>query len=369
MVTLAVFTNLALFQALLPAEIARGGGSKLEVGTATSLFSAGTVACELLTVLLATRIGMAHLLGAGTLVMGAATFGYLLASGSIPALLALTAVRGGAFGVAVVTTSYLVAAYARPDQRGRALGVYGFCVSLPAAFGIALGLVIQSTVGPGVAYVAGALPAVLAGAAFAAVLWRSSPPAVAPPTMRGADLPRLLPAAAGVSLATMTYGGLISFGPILLGSGAAAALFLGFGIARTASRPVAGVLCDRLGGLPVLAVSLVALTAGCAVLAVGAPGVVAPAVAGALYGIGLGGVSNAAYVVMLDRSEESGQALVSATWSTAFDGGAMIGGIAFASVAQAYGVPAVGILLPAVACVPLLMALVDWGRTRGARLR
>jgi MFS family permease len=356
-VTLAVFTNLAIFQALLPVEIAHSHGSALAVGEATSLFSAGTVASEVLMVFLATRLSMSHLLAFGALVMGAATLGYLLAGHSVPALLVLTTVRGAAFGINVVTTSYLVAAYSDPSQRGRALGVYGFCVSLPAAFGISLGLVIQSTRGPGLAYVAGALPAVIAGAGFAAVLARSSPPAVVPPTIRVDHLPRLLPTAVAISLVTMTYGGLLSFGPALVGSGAAV-LFLGFGIARAASRPFAGVLCDRIGAPPVLAGSLILLAAGCGILAIGS-GFVVAAMAGSLYGIGLGGVSNAAYVVMLDRSEDSGQALVSASWSTAFDSGVVVGGITFAAVAQAMGVRTVALLLPVVASVPLLLPLVD----------
>src|SRR5689334_12021635 len=102
----------------MPAQVSRMGGSRLEVGEATSLFSGGTVACELLVALLAVRFSMAWLLAIGASAMGAGTFAYLLAGDSIPLLLALTAVRGGAFGVAVVTTSYLIAAYAPPAGRG-----------------------------------------------------------------------------------------------------------------------------------------------------------------------------------------------------------------------------------------------------------
>jgi MFS family permease len=365
-VTFAVFTNLAMFQALLPAEITRSGGSRLEVGEATSLFSAGTVACELLTVFLATRFPMAHLLAAGTLVIGVATLGYMVAGHTIPALLALTAARGGAFGVDVVTTSYLVAAYAAPAQRGRALGIYGLAVSLPATFGISLGLIIQSTAGPRLAYALGAAPAVAAGLVFAAVLARTSLPAVAPPCMRLNALPPLLTLASALALVTMTYGGLLSFGPALVG-GAGALLFLAFGIARAAARPVAGLLCDRLGARPVLLASLAVLAAGCAALPL-LVGVPAAIVSGTLYGAGLGGISNAAYVALLERSEESGQAVVSATWSTAFDGGVAIGGAAFAAVAQGFGMRGVALVLPAVALLPILLTLGDGAvRRRSAR--
>lgn len=352
-VTLAVFTNLAMFQAALPLAVARSGGSKIQVGEATSLFSAGTVACELLTVFLATRFAMAHLLAVGTLAIGVATLGYLVAGHSVVALLTLTAVRGGAFGLSVVTTSYLTAVYAEPTQRGRALGIYGLAVSLPAAFGISLGLVIQSTAGPALADVLGAAPAIASGVGFVGVLLRSSPPAVAPPAIRAAELPRLLPAAAGVTLVTTTYGALLSFGPVLVG-GSAAVMFLAFGIARVVARPVAGVLGDRITALPVLVASMLTLVGGCVVLAL-VPGIPGPAIAGVLYGAGLGGVSNAAYVAMLDRSDESGQALVSATWSAAFDGGVAVGGAAFAAVAQVYGVTTVAILMPVVAFVAVLL--------------
>lgn len=363
-VTVAVFINLALFQAVLPVEIARSGGSRIQVGEATSLFSAGTVVCELLTVFLATRISMALLLAIGVFVMGAATFGYVLAGASIPALLALTAVRGGAFGINVVTTSYLIAAYAAPGERGRALGIYGLAVSVPATFGISLGLVIQSALGPNLAYALGAIPAVLAGAGFAALIRRSPPPPVARPRFHAAALPPLLPVAATIALITMTYGALLSFGPGLVavdGPGAAPLLFLVFGISRAAARPVAGVACDRIGALPVSVASALTLAAGCLVLGawVGTVGLVLGA---ALYGAGLGGISNAGYVAMLDRIDESGQALASATWSTAFDSGVALGGATFAAVAEARGLGAVAVLLPVVGALALVVAGADWAR-------
>ncbi|MEP7105514.1 MAG: MFS transporter [Chloroflexota bacterium] len=363
-VTVTVFLNLAMFQAVMPVEVARAGGSTIEVGEATSLFSVGTVVCELLTVVLATRISMAVLLAAGVFVMGAATFGYVLAGASIPALLALTAVRGGAFGINVVTTSYLVAAYAPPGGRGRALGIYGLAVSLPATFGISLGLVIQAALGPVPAYLLGAIPAALAGAGFGALIRRTPPPPVTPPAFRPAALPALLPVAAVIALITMTYGALLSFGPGLVaadGPGAAPLLFLVFGIARAASRPVAGIACDRWGAMPVALASAVVLAVGCAILGWWA-GLV-PLVAGsALYGAGLGGISNAGYVAMLDRTDESGQALASATWSLAFDGGVALAGAAFAAVAEARGIPAVGTLLPVAAALAIAAVAADWAR-------
>ncbi|HVD02376.1 MAG TPA: MFS transporter [Candidatus Dormibacteraeota bacterium] len=365
-VTLAVFTNLAMFQALLPVQVAHSGGSKLEVGEATSFFSAATVACEVLTVFLATRIGMAYLLAAGALVIGVATLGYAMASDSIPALLALTAVRGGAFGVDVVTTSYLVAAYAAPSGRGRALGVYGLAVSLPATFGISLGLMIQSTLGPNLAFLLGAIPAVLAGGGFASVIRRSPPPAVTPPRIRFGALPPLLPVAATIVLMTMTYGVLLSFGPALVaadGAAAAPLLFLVFGIARAISRPVAGVLCDRLGSVPVSVASAVLLAAGCFVL-VSWTGSAALVTAATLYGVGLGGISNAAYVAMLDRSDASSQALASATWSIAFDGGVAVGSATFAAIAEGVGLAGAAVLLPVVAGVASAVALGDWAFSR-----
>jgi predicted MFS family arabinose efflux permease len=368
-VTLTVFLNLAMFQAVLPVEIARAGGSTIEVGEATSLFSVGTVVCELLTVALATRFSMAVLLAAGVFVMGAATLGYVLAGASIPALLALTAVRGGAFGVNVVTTSYLVAAYAPPGGRGRALGIYGLAVSVPATFGISLGLVIQSALGPIPAYLLGAIPAAVAGAGLGAVIRRSPPPPVTAPAFRPGALPRLLPVAAVIALITMTYGALLSFGPALVaagGPGAAPLLFLVFGVARAASRPVAGIACDRWGAMPVAVASATILAAGCAVLGWW-PGLLALVAGSALYGAGLGGISNAGYVAMLDRTDESGQALASATWSLAFDGGVALGGAVFAAVAQARGIPAVGTLLPVAAAIAIAVVAADWARLRRAR--
>jgi hypothetical protein len=89
---------------------------------------------------------------------------------------------------------------------------------------------------------------------------------------------------------------------------------------------------------------------------------VALIVGSGLYGAGLGGISNAGYVAMLERTEDSGQALASATWSLAFDGGVAIGGAGFAAVAQAQGVGAVGTLLPAAAAMAIAVVAADWAR-------
>jgi MFS family permease len=367
-VTVAVFTNLALFLAVMPVQVSRMGGSRLQVGEATSLFSAGTVACELLVAVLATRVSMALLLAIGAFVMGAGTFGYLLAGDSIPLLLALTAVRGGAFGVNVVTTSYLIAAYAPPPERGRALGIFGLAVSVPAIFGTSLGLIVQSAQGPGVLYVLGGVLPLLAGVSFAVFILRRPPPAVTPPRFHPPALPRLLPLAVVIGLITMTYGALVSFGPALVasgGAGAAPLLFLVFGVLRAASRPVAGLSVDRAGALPVSVVSALLLGAGCAVLGAWPRG--AGLVAGAaLIGTGLGGISNAGYVAMLDRIEASGQALATATWSAAFDGGVALGGAVFAVAAQTYGIGAVAVLLPVVGTLAWLTVTADWVRLRRA---
>ena len=363
-VTVAVFTNLAMFQAVLPVQVARSGGSPVQVGQATSFFSASTVLCELFTVLLATRVSMALLLAAGVSIMGAATLGYLFAGSSIPTLLVLTAVRGGAFGINVVTTSYLTAAYAASHERGRAIGIYGFAVSVPATFGISLGLVIQAALGPDLAYVLGAMPAVLAGATFGVVIRRSPLPAVTPPRFSAAALPQLLPMVGVVAMITMTFGALLSFGPALVardGPAAAPLLFIVFGIARAVSRPLAGVLCDQSGAMPVVLASALVLAAGCLVLGAwsGMGGLITGAT---LYGAGLGGISNATYVAMLDRIKVSVQALASASWSTAFDGGVALGGALFAAVAQLRGIGAVSMLLPIVAALASVAAGADWAR-------
>ena len=363
---MAVFTNLALFLAVLPVQVSRMGGSRLQVGEATAFFSAGTVACELLVALLATRVSMALLLAAGASLMGAATFAYLLAADSVPAMLVLTAVRGGAFGINVVTGSYLVAAYAAPAERGRALGIYGLAVSVPAIFGVSLGLLVQSAQGPQLLYVVGGVPALLVGLGFAVFVLRRPPPPVTAPRFHPPALPTLLPVAAVIGLITMTYGALVSFGPALVAGGGTAAaplLFFVFGVLRAASRPVAGFAVDRAGALLVSVISALLVAGGCAVLAAWPQG--AGLVGGAaLFGSGLGAISNAGYVAMLERIEASGHALATATWSAAFDGGVMLGGAVFAVAAQAYGIGAVAVLLPVVGTLAWLTMTADWARLR-----
>ena len=169
-----------------------------------------------------------------------------------------------------------------------------------------------------------------------------------------------------VALITMTFGALLSFGPALVardGPAAAPLLFIVFGVARAVSRPLAGVLCDQSGAMPVVLASALVLAAGCLVLGAwsGMGGLITGAT---LYGAGLGGISNATYVAMLDRIKVSVQALASASWSTAFDGGVALGGAMFAAVVQLRGIGAVSMLLPIVAALASVAAGADWARMR-----
>ena len=160
-----------------------------------------------------------------------------------------------------------------------------------------------------------------------------------------------------LAVLTMTYSGLVSFGPRMLepeGWGSAASFFLVYGAARAAARWWGGRVADRSGyawvvlpGMSLALLGLLLLTFSLSATVV--------LTAGALYGAGCGMAQSGVFVGMLERVSRGEVPLVSTLWNMAFDGGVSVGGVLLGLLAASGGYATVLRALPPLALVALLL--------------
>lgn len=345
--TLGTFANYAPMLTVVPLWTARGAAGEGGAGAATAVTMATTVAVQLCMGWLTRRFALRRLLGAGALLLGLPTFGYVLSSG-LAWVLTVSAVRGVGFGVVAVTGSALVAELVPPEQRGRAVGWYGVAVGLPQVVLLPLGAWLAAEGHFGVVFAAagalsvGAVPLVAAMSGRSAASLRPSPTASRPPgssrppapsrtsqpSASGSYRPLLRPALL-LAAASVALGGLTSFLPFVLARPdlAPTALLVLF-VAMIVGRWAAGVWSDRRGpGRLVLpaaavcspAVAVLALTAGHEAT------VPVALVMVALYGLADGALQNETLVLMFRRAGPHGGGAAGTAWNMAYDGGTGLG--------------------------------------------
>ena len=241
------------------------------------------------------------------------------------------------------------------------MGAYGFavgraptCVLLPASVAVA------DTWGFGWVFAVGALPVLAAPFAFAVARALGPLDRVAeqaPRLDRRTALAVARPTAVLFAV-TMAGGGLLTFVPQIVDSGAAsAAVLLVLGVGTALCRWGAGHLSDRYGAARFLAPLLLtaalglasvpgARTAGetssCSCWARGSPG--SPTAA----------PQNLTLVVAFEQVDPAHIPVASAGWNIGFDGGTATGAVLVGAIATSAGFPA-GLLFLAAACVAALI--------------
>ncbi|MEU7147176.1 MFS transporter [Streptomyces sp. NPDC045470] len=345
--TLGTFANYAPMLTVVPLWTARGAAGEGVAGAATAVTMATTVAVQLCMGWLTRRFSLRRLLGAGALLLGLPTFGYVLSSG-LAWVLAVSAVRGVGFGVVAVTGSALVAELVPPEQRGRAVGWYGVAVGLPQVVLLPLGAWLAADGHFGAVFAAAgalsvaAVPLVAAMSGRPAASLRPSPAPSRPPEPSASESHRpLLRPALLLAAASVALGGLTSFLPFVLARPELApTALLGLFVAMIAGRWAAGVWSDRRGpGRLVLpaaavcapAVAVLALTAGHEATVPVALAMVA------LYGLADGALQNETLVLMFRRAGPHGSGAAGTAWNTAYDGGTGLGSAGVGLVAPWLG--------------------------------
>ncbi|HEV2034142.1 MAG TPA: MFS transporter [Candidatus Dormibacteraeota bacterium] len=325
-------------------------------GAATAALFAGAVVGELSTPWLMSRWSASRLLIAGQLLTAVPSLVFLFPLATAWQMLAAAGLRGLGMGVAIVVAVTLVAEFAAPKRRGRAIGYFGLALTAP---GIALPPIGVSLLAAGHADVAAAIAffSALAGAALAMRLrsrWVPKPN-VANDLFATLSRTHLLLLFGGFVLVSSSFGGVVTYAPVALppeGLGSAATFLLVSGTTRAVSRWLSGVLGDHhsarlilMGGIGLTGMGAIALALH------GGPLLVL--VAATAFGTGFGAVQTGAYLAMMERGSSSNWSTISALWNCGIDLGAALGGVLFGVSAALYGYTNAVWIMPAV----LLMSL------------
>ncbi|MFL5493460.1 MAG: MFS transporter [Gemmatimonadales bacterium] len=337
LVAFGAMVSFYLLLSVVPLYATSAGTNGIGAGLTTGALMFATVAAELGTPALLARFGYRLVLAAGMVLLGAPAL-VLAVTSSLPAILAVSLVRGVGLAIAVVAGSSLVATLAPRERRSEALGLLGVVVGIPAVVALPLGVWLSERVGFPPVFVAGALAALVCLVVMPALPGRtagSSPPLG---VLAGLRAPAQIRPAMAFLLTAMGAGIVVTFLPLATrGSGglAAPALFAN-ATAATLARWGAGRYGGRHGQSGLLVLGVVACAAGMLALAFGAGP--APVAAGAvLLGLGFGVAQNASLTLMFERVSPSGYDMVSAVWNLAYDAGLGLGAAGFGVVAARGG--------------------------------
>ncbi len=349
LVTVGWATSFYLLLTPVPTYVA---GSTAAAGLTTGTLMLTTVVAELAAPSLIARFGRRAMLAAGLILLGLPTLG-LLADDGPAVVLAVCALRGLGFGLAVVIGSSWMALLAPPDRRGLGLGVYGVAVGIPAIIALPLGVWLSQRVGYPSVFLAGAAAA-LVGLVPLAFLSdnRPAPDAAVDRVLRmvgGLRTPSLTRPALAFATTAAAAGVLVTFLPSAVTGPATAVVapaLLAHSAGSTVARWCAGRYGDHVGAGRVLVASIVVVAAGVAMLAL--TGSALAILAGAvLLGIGFGAAQNASITVMFGAVSTNSYDTASAVWNIGYDAGMGLGAAAFGLLAVHTGFPLGFVLIAA----------------------
>lgn len=312
--TAVLFFGFYFLIPVLPPWAAAHGASRGEVGVVVGLASIAAVATRVLSARALDRAGRRPFALSG-LALFAAGSALLPLAGPLGPLLALRALQGIGWGLATTAISSLVADLAPAARRGEAIGIWGLAPTVAMAVG--------PLAGGGLARLGGATAAFLGTAVLFVVALGLLVPVREPhraPLSHGRGVfPRgaLLPCAV-LFLSSLSYGAIIAFVPVELGSGpgGTGAWFAVYAVSILLVRPFAGRLSDRRGRRAVVVPGLLVGAAGVALTGF-ARGPLPVAAAAALYGVGIAGLSFPALVAWtVDRSGEARGAAMAAFYGS-----------------------------------------------------
>lgn len=346
------------FQVLLPVVpvLLERSGPHGAAGAGTAALFVATLVGDLLTPWLMSRWSPSRLLVGGAVLIAVPSLVYSHPNATAGQMLVAAGVRGLGFGVAVVVGVALLGALAPSNRRGSSIGYFGLATGVPGIVGPPIGLALLATSHADLVALIGFLSG-LCGALCALKLGRppvagvgfASPIRVA---IRQPGLPALF---AGLVLASITFGGAVTYAPVALppdGPGSSALFLLITGASRAASRWVSGTLGDHQPVRLILVWGIVLSALGLVALAVrGGPLLIV--IAATSYGMGNGAVQTGAYLSMTKRKSSPSWSVMSAVWNSAIDLGSSLGGILIGLSAAFYGYANAVWVLPTVMLIAL----------------
>jgi MFS family permease len=344
----ASFGALSSFYLLLSVVpmLAAAHGVAGAAGPVTGLLMFGGVAAELGATRLAARYGHRRILVAGLLLLGAPAL-VPIAADRIGVIVAVCAVRGFGFGLAVVAGGTLVVGLLPAERRGEGLGLFGIVTCVPAILALPAGVWLAGHIGYPAVFAAASVVALGAlllrpgrGAAEAVAAAGAEAGAGAPSggsgdrgeaigLVEGLRRPEQHRLAGVFAATTMAAGVVVAFLPLAAANSQSAAIGL-LAQAATAAlgRWTAGRYGDRRGHTRLLLPGLLVAAAGIGAL-VRADRPVPLLLGATLFGAGFGVVQSATLAAMLQRVPPAGYGMVNAAWNLAYDLGYGAGPIGF----------------------------------------
>jgi predicted MFS family arabinose efflux permease len=342
----------------------KSSGYGADPGLATAALLLATVAAELATPSLMSRVGYRLSLAVGLFLLGAPVLA-LLRPASLAVVMAVSIVRGVGFAVTIVAGGALTASLIPAQRRGEGLGLVGVVSGVPALVCLPAGVWIAGRWGYAPVFAATAAAALLPIGSVPWLPGRHGGASRSPSVLAGLRDRSTVRLALMFSASTVAAGVLVTFVPLAVRttSVATAALFAQPATA-TVARWAAGRIGDRRGQGGLLGLGVLLAAAGMACLA--AVHTAALVVFGAsCFGIGFGLLQNATLALMFARSSRSGYSVVSAIWNAAYDAGMGVGAAGIGLLVAHTGYPA-AFLVTAALLLPVLVPAFG-ERTRGQR--
>lgn len=363
--TFAFGLSFFLLVAVLPLYARRLGVSDALIGVVTGAFAVSAMLWRPWAGWAADRWGRRPLMLAGALVFLVASLAYGWAGGAL-ALTCVRLVHGTGMGLFPTAASALVTDLAPPERRGHVLGLYGAAFSIAMAIGPLAGVALSQRAGFPTLFAVSAVVA-LAGVALTAAVREPARPGARLPLRLDTTLarPAVFPSLVLLCL-MLTYGVQISFLPLHADTHGInpGIFFLVLSLAVALARGPAGRLSDRYGRPPVAAAGLGFAGAALAVEAAGG-GAEAIALAGALYGVGVGAAQPALMAWCVDVVDPGSRGRAMGTYFTALELGIALGAMSSGAAVASLGFAPTFLLTAGVALGGAALA-VSWEvRARG----
>lgn len=349
-VSFLVFTSYQFALTLVPYVLARSGSPDLTVGGVTAaLMLAATVGPLLVRRVLAPERLTRTLCWSLAMLAGATFAAGLPASTAV--LYGSAAVRGIAFGLLAAGLAIAAARYAPADARGRSLGLWGTMCSAPSVFAPTVAVLAAERIS--LLVLLGLASALTLGA-----LWptRRLPTLTADGAARhdashavhpGTSVWKLLARPTLVFLwAIGAYGAVVTFAPAYL-SGTDGTDSIHSSIAFVLAMGIMVPLGRLFGGTaPCHARPSRAVAAGCLLVAIALAAMLATCdsglvlLAGGAFGLGIGMLGTVFHLVTLRLAGPGGVANASLVFSSAYNAGIGLGGLAMGFLGAAVGMTA-----------------------------
>jgi MFS family permease len=332
-------------------------GSRSAAGLANGALLLASVAGELATPRIVTRVGYRWALGAGLALLGAPAL-VLLASASVPLIVAVNAVRGAGFGILCVAGGALTAALIPEQRRGEGLAVVGIVGGIPALLALPFGTWAAAQWGFGIVFVLAAAAPLAAIVTVPALPRHTASHDGRKSVLGDARTGGLTRPATIFATSASAAGVVVTYLPLALAGGAAwvspVALLLQ-PAAATAARWVAGRIGDRRGQTGLLVPGVALCMIGMTAMAV-RPSATLVVAGAATFGAGFGILQNATLSLMYARVSRARYGTVSAVWNASYDVGMASGAIGVGLLVAVAGFSPAFLIAVAVMLPALLMA-------------